>query len=103
MKYTTFKDPLYGNTTKFEDPEEEKAAIDEIDEIIASYGLTSYMLPPNIMVRGNQGDEPSYTRTVVLKGEFPGHEVLSALSTKISNRVPVNTVNFEIASSEPLA
>ncbi len=95
MKYIKENDPVYGNVYRFLGEGEEVAAVDEANAIVKEYGLTAEMLPVEIMRRGVQGDEGTYTRVIMLKGTFLTDEKLSELSTKISNTIPVNTVVFE--------
>ena len=76
--------------------EEEQQALNLISLIIKDYDLEA-SLPKGWMSRGTQGDEPTYTRVVVIKGDFPGYDVLRKLSTAICNAVPVNKVCFEDA------
>ena len=81
-------------------PMERKAEIlQQINGIVAQYGLRAEYLE-GIQTVGVQGDDRSYTPTVVLVGPFPGHEVLATLSSKISNDTPVNRVTFELARRE---
>ncbi len=99
--YTIEQDPIYGKTSRFADPAEELQAVEQASELVKEYALTAEMLPPETMSRGNQGDEPSYTRVINLKGAYPGDEALRRISTLISNTIPVNRVTFEIGSKNP--
>lgn len=83
-----------GNVYRFRTTAEEVEALEIIQKIVAPFDLTAQILPPDIMSRGTQGDEPTYTRVVLLTGANPGWDVLSDLSIKISNSVPINRVLF---------
>jgi P2-related tail formation protein len=85
-----------GKVWKFEDPEEEKEALRLANQIIQSFGLKAEMLPKEHMSRGAQGDEPTYTRIILLTGPLIDQNVLAELSTSITNKVPVNKILFEI-------
>ncbi len=84
-----------GHTYRFRTREEEQEALLEIEKIISPYNLSVEMPPQNILSRGVQGDEPTYTRVVILKGKHPGNDILSQISTKITNAIPINRVLFD--------
>ena len=77
-----------------------EAIIEEVDKIVAPYGLHAEILGDRCSV-GVGGDERSYTLTVNLIGVFPGNEVLARLSSEISSTLPINRVTFQL-SQQPL-
>ena len=80
-------------------PSERKVEIlEQINVLAAPYGLRAEYLG-NFSTVGVQGDDRSYTPTVVLIGPHPGDEDLAALSRAISNNTPVNRVTFELAAA----
>jgi GMP synthase PP-ATPase subunit len=70
----------------------------QINQIAAPFGLTAEYLE-GIQTVGVQGDDRSYTPTVVLIGPHPGDEELAALSNMITNDTLVNRVTFELAAA----
>ena len=89
-------DPAMGNVYRFRTAEEEAEALELIKDIVSPYNLSAEMLSSNIMARGTQGDEPTYTRVILLKGVYLDDKILEDVSTKITNIIPVNTVLIEI-------
>ena len=65
------------------------------NEIVAPYGLQAELLP-DIFSVGVQGDNRSYLPVIVLKGPFPGWDVIQKVSTEIPNTLPVNRVTYDI-------
>ena len=69
------------------------------NRIVARYGLVAEFLGDAKSV-GVGGDQRTVTRVICLIGVYPGYDVLSLLSTEISNRTPINRVTFEIAKKD---
>lgn len=65
------------------------------NEISGRHGLRASFLEGARSV-GVQGDAGSYTRVILLEGQFPGHEALAEISTEISNRTGINRITFDI-------
>ena len=84
-----------GNTYRFSTREEENEALAKLSPLASEHGLSVQILPSDIMSRGVQGDEGTYTRVILLSGKNPGWKVLEELSTKMTNLVPMNRVLFE--------
>lgn len=78
-------------------PEEEQKVITTAQEIAGPYGFIVELLPSNVMSKGVQGDESTYTRVLILLGPKYEIETLEHVSTQITNAVPVNRVLYEIA------
>ncbi len=73
----------------------EKEILRKANEIVAPYGLRAEIFPDLLSV-GVQGDNRTYTPIINLIGPHPGNEVLSKLSTEISNTLPINRVTIQI-------
>ncbi len=67
------------------------------NEIANPHGLKAEFLP-DIRRVGVGGDNRTYTPVVVLVGPPPLHEVLSEISTEISNRTGIMGVTYDITS-----
>ena len=65
------------------------------NEIAAKYGLQAELLP-DIFSVGVQGDARSYLPVIVLKGTFPGWDIIQRVATEIPNVLPVNRVTYDI-------
>ena len=66
----------------------------KVNEIAAKYGLWAEFFPEVLSV-GVQGDNRTYLPVVVLKGPFPGWDVIERVSTEIPNMLPVNRVTYD--------
>lgn len=68
------------------------------NEIVAPHGLRAEFLgdPDTMKSVGVGGDFRTYTPILVLIGPYPGHEILTQVSTDISNRAAVNRVTFQL-------
>lgn len=89
------KDPTYGTIYRFKTQPEIEEALNKISSIIQPFDLKPEILPSEVMSRGVQGDEGTYTRVLVLKGKNPGWDILQEISTKITNTIPINRVLFD--------
>ncbi len=69
--------------------------IRRVNEIVAPYGLHAEIFE-GIKSVGVGGDARSYTPVVNIIGPFPGYDVLSKISSEITNVVSVNRVTFQI-------
>jgi len=66
------------------------------NRMASPYGLHAEYLK-GIRTVGVQGDDRTFTPTIVLCGPFPGWDVLGELGTAIPNALPVNRVTYEFA------
>lgn len=96
MKFKMEISKELGKIWRFLGPGEEEEAVRIANTVVSPYGLKAEMMPKEHMARGAQGDEPTYTRMILLTGPNINQEVLMELSTRITNLVPVNKVMFEI-------
>ncbi len=85
-----------GKTWSFLEPGEEEEVVRIANTVVGPYGLKAEMMPKEHMARGAQGDEPTYTRMILLTGPKINQRLFMELSTRITNLVPVNKVLFEI-------
>ena len=88
------KHPTLGNMYAFRTKEEKDEAMDKVRPLCEKLGLRVQILSENIMSRGVQGDEGTYTRVFLVSGKNPGWKALEDLSTKMTNFVPINRVLF---------
>ena len=73
---------------------EDTELLEKTNKIVEPYGLTAEILP-DISSVGVQGDSRTYSPVMVLKGPFPGWDILEKLSTEISNTTQVNRVTYD--------
>jgi len=72
----------------------------QANEIVAKYGLRAEILPGAWSV-GVQGDERTYTPVIIVAGKFPGHEILSEISTALTNNLKINRITYDLSPSTP--
>ena len=68
----------------------------QANEIVAPFKLKAYFLP-RAMAVGVVGDNRAFTPVIDLRGQLPDHETLAALSTEITNIIPVIKVTVSLA------
>jgi len=68
--------------------------LQKTNEIAGKHNLSAEILPEALSV-GVQGDNRTYLPVIVLKGEFPGWDILRQVSTEITNTVNVNRVTYD--------
>jgi GMP synthase PP-ATPase subunit len=72
------------------------------NEIVGNHKLEANFLE-GVRAVGVQGDNRVYLPVMVLRGPFPGWEILGELSTQITNELPISHVTYDITPGHGFA